>query len=112
MDGQAIFSFALNTVPKAITRLLRGSQTDAGPDRLVGVPPGERFMLENLARSSRVPADKMVYYLETVGNTVSASIPLAIEAYVQSGRIQPGHRLLLAGFGVGLCWATCWITWG
>ena len=54
----------------------------------------------------------MVYYLEEVGNVVSSSIPLAIEAYVESGRIKPGQRLLLVGFGVGFTWAACTLTWG
>jgi 3-oxoacyl-[acyl-carrier-protein] synthase-3 len=112
MDGQAIFSFALNVVPRAIATLLeRAGQTRDQVDWYV-FHQANKFMLENLALCSRIPAAKMVYHLETVGNTVAASIPLAIEAYVQAGRIEPGHRLVLAGFGVGLSWAVCRVVWG
>ena len=112
MDGQALFSFALNTVPRAIAKLL--AQAGLTPDQVdwYVYHQANKFMLENLAIGSRIPAAKMVYYLEAVGNTVSASIPLAIEAYVQAGRIQPGQCLVLVGFGVGMSWAACRIVWG
>ena len=112
MDGQAIFSFALNTVPRAIATLLE--QSDLTPDQVdwYVYHQANKFMLENLALCSRIPAAKMVYHLETAGNTVSASIPLAIEAYLRDGRIRPGHSLLLIGFGVGFSWAVCRVVWG
>lgn len=112
MDGQAIFSFTLNVVPRAITQLL--DRAGLKPDEVdwYVCHQANRFMLENLAVVGRIPAAKMVYHLESVGNTVSASIPLAIEAHVQAGRIQPGQCLVLAGFGVGLSWAVGRINWG
>jgi 3-oxoacyl-[acyl-carrier-protein] synthase-3 len=107
MDGQAIFSFALNTVPKAIQQLL--SLSGRKPEEVDWwvFHQANRFMLENLALCCRIPPEKMVLAMETVGNTVSASIPLAIEAYAAQGKIQPGQRLVLVGFGVGLSWNAC-----
>ena len=112
MDGQAIFSFALNTVPRAVAAVLQ--QAGLTPDDVdwYVYHQANKFMLENLAMCSRIPQAKMVYHLETLGNTVSASIPLALEAWLDSGRIEPGHRLILAGFGVGLSWAVCHVVWG
>jgi 3-oxoacyl-[acyl-carrier-protein] synthase-3 len=112
MDGQAIMSFALNRVPRAVTALLQRSGLTADQVDWYVYHQANKFMLGNLAMCSRIPAEKMVYHLETVGNTVAASIPLALEAYVQRGQIQPGHRLVLVGFGVGLSWAVCLATWG
>ncbi len=107
MDGQAIFAFALNYVPAAIKKLLEKSGHQ--PDQIDWwvFHQANRFMLENLATCCRLPADKIVYAMETVGNTVSASIPLAIEEYIRRGQIQPGQRLVLVGFGVGLSWNAC-----
>jgi len=112
MDGQAIFSFALNVVPRAITELLRKAGLRAEQVDWWIYHQANRFMLENLALCSRIPGDKMVYSLETAGNTVSASIPLAIESYVEAGKIRAGQSLVLAGFGVGLSWAVCELVWG
>jgi 3-oxoacyl-[acyl-carrier-protein] synthase III len=107
MDGQAIFSFALNTVPAAIKRLLAEAKLPLESVDWWVFHQANRFMLENLVRCCGVPESKMVYAMEHVGNTVSASIPLAIESYQKCGKIQPGQRLGLVGFGVGLSWNAC-----
>jgi 3-oxoacyl-[acyl-carrier-protein] synthase-3 len=112
MDAQAVYSFSLNTVPQAIAALLDkcGLQHD-DVDWYV-YHQANKYMLENLAVSSSIPPEKMVYHLETVGNTVSSSIPLAIDAHVERGCIRPGQTLVLAGFGVGFTWAACSVRWG
>jgi 3-oxoacyl-[acyl-carrier-protein] synthase III len=111
MDGQAIFSFALNTVPQAISQLLAKSGTKPEDVSWWVFHQANRFMLENLAMCCRLPADRLVVAMETVGNTVAASIPLAIEQYVREGKIRPGQRLVLVGFGVGLSWNACEVVW-
>jgi 3-oxoacyl-[acyl-carrier-protein] synthase-3 len=111
MDGQAVFSFAISRVPPLVAATLdRAGLTVADIDWFV-YHQANRFMLENLAICSNIPREKMVYYLEEVGNTVSSSIPMAIEHYVNQGRIVRGQRLLLVGFGVGYSWGACVIEW-
>ena len=112
MDGQSVFAFAMNTVPRVVTELLDKSKLDSGDIDWYVYHQANKFMLENLALCSQIPAEKMVYHLETVGNTVSSSIPLAMAAYVEAERIQPGQRLVLVGFGVGYSWGACEVTWG
>jgi 3-oxoacyl-[acyl-carrier-protein] synthase-3 len=46
-----------------------------------------------------------------VGNTVSASIPIALCDAERAGRLQPGMRVMLVGFGVGLSWGACLVNW-
>jgi 3-oxoacyl-[acyl-carrier-protein] synthase-3 len=112
MDGQAIFSFAIHTVPPLISTLLTKSGLTVDEIDWYVYHQANKLILENLAQCSNVPPEKMVYHLETVGNTVSATIPLSIQAYVEAGRIKPGHRLMLIGFGVGYSWGACVVTWG
>jgi 3-oxoacyl-[acyl-carrier-protein] synthase-3 len=45
--------------------------------------------------------------LEHIGNTVSATLPILAHDLRASGRLRPGKRSLLAGYGVGLSWAGC-----
>jgi 3-oxoacyl-[acyl-carrier-protein] synthase III len=112
MNGQAVFSFALSYVPAAMKQLLQRTGTTVDDIDWFVYHQSSRFMLESLAACSHVPAEKMVCHLEQVGNTISASIPLALEAYATAGRIRAGQRLLLAGFGVGFSWGVCLATWG
>jgi 3-oxoacyl-[acyl-carrier-protein] synthase III len=112
MNGQAVFSFALSRVPAAISQLQQTAGVTTGEIDWYIFHQANRFMLESLAVVIQIPTGRMVYHLDDVGNTVSSSIPLAIEAHEKSGRILPGQRLLLAGFGVGLSWGACLVKWG
>ncbi len=107
MDGQAIFAFALNTVPTAVKQLLSEARLSADSIDWWVFHQANRFMLESLMRGCGIAEQKMVYAMQEVGNTVSASIPLAIEDYMLHGKIRPGQRLALVGFGVGLSWNAC-----
>jgi 3-oxoacyl-[acyl-carrier-protein] synthase-3 len=51
--------------------------------------------------------------LEHYGNTVSSTIPILMHDLRANGRLRPGKKTLMIGFGVGLSWAGCsWIeTW-
>ena len=46
-----------------------------------------------------------------MGNTVSASIPIALKDAENQGRLKDGDRVMLVGFGVGLSWGATLITW-
>ena len=55
----------------------------------------------------KLDAERVPIALETVGNTVSSTIPLLMHDLRASGRLRRGTRSLLAGFGVGFSWAGC-----
>ncbi len=111
MDGQAVFSFAISQVPPLVAATLNRAGLTVDQIDWFVYHQANRFMLENLALCSRIPASKMVYYMDEVGNTVSSSIPMAVAHYVQQGKIRSGHRLLLVGFGVGYSWGACVVEW-
>ena len=112
MDGPAIFSFAITTVPRTVKRLLEKSALSPDDVDCYVYHQANKYMLEHLAKRSRIPKEKMIIDVETVGNTVSASIPIAIQRAVEGGRVRAGDRLLLVGFGVGYSWAACTLIWG
>lgn len=107
MDGSAVFAFAITTVPRLVRKALNAaSLTIDDIDHFV-FHQANRYMLEELGKRLRIPTEKMVIDVETVGNTVSATIPIAIKRGLESGLIRDGQRLMLVGFGVGLSWAAC-----
>jgi len=57
------------------------------------------------ARRSRFRRERFCEHYSHCGNTVSATIPIALYHAHQQGRISAGRRLLLAGFGGGYSWA-------
>ena len=112
MDGPAIFAFANEIVPPMIDAVLDKARLTRDEMDWFVYHQANKFMLDRLAQLTDVPDGKMVLDVEHVGNTVSASVPIAIQTYADAGKIKPGQTLLLAGFGVGLSWGACVVTWG
>jgi 3-oxoacyl-[acyl-carrier-protein] synthase-3 len=111
MDGTAVFNFAIRVVPETAQAVLaKAGWTDQQVDSWV-LHQANAFMLNHLRRKLGVPADGFVVELEDTGNTVSSSIPLAIEAARGKGVGAPGTRSVLIGFGVGLSWAGMAVDW-
>jgi 3-oxoacyl-[acyl-carrier-protein] synthase-3 len=65
------------------------------------------FMLEQLRKVLRIPKEKFHFCLETTGNTVASSIPIAIKDALEKDLIKPGYKVLLAAFGTGYSWGAC-----
>ena len=58
-----------------------------------------------------LPAEKAMLNLDRYGNTSAASIPLALDEAVRTGRIHEGSLVMLGAFGAGLTWASAMIRW-
>lgn len=111
MDGPKIFEFSLRRVPDALTRVLEAAHLAASDIDLFVFHQANRFMLDALKRKLKIPAERFALEMEDVGNTVSSSIPLALERLVAANRIKSGAVLALVGFGVGYSWAAGIARW-
>jgi len=63
-----------------------------------------KFVLERLRAKLKFPAEKFWIDMEDSGNTVSSTIPIALEKALAQGRVKPGDHVALVGFGVGYSW--------
>lgn len=111
MDGPAIFSFTLKTVPESVRRLLTKARLCLDDVDLFVFHQANRFMLEHLRKKLGIPSGKFVYAMEDCGNTVSSTVPIALCRALREGRIRPGSRLMLVGFGVGYSWCAAMVRW-
>ena len=57
------------------------------------------------------PPEKVPMHFDRLGNTVSSTIPFVLQQMITDGRLTPGKKLLLIGFGVGYSWAGCSVVW-
>lgn len=105
MNGPEVFNFTMRTVPLAMEELLAKCGCSLEEIDYVVPHQANKFMLERLQRRLKVPAEKFHIELETTGNTVSSTIPIALESARREGRIKAGDRVALIGFGVGYSWA-------
>ena len=104
MDGQAVFKLAVGVLEDcARATLAKAGKTEADIDWLIPHQANIRIM-QSTARKLKLPMDKVVVTVDQHGNTSAASIPLALDSAVRSGRIKPGQLLMLEGVGGGFTW--------
>ena len=104
MDGQAVFKLAigvLGDVARAV--LAKAGRSEADIDWLIPHQANLRIM-QGTARKLKLPMEKLIVTVDEHGNTSAASIPLALDQAVRSGRIARGDTLLLEGVGGGFTW--------
>lgn len=68
--------------------------------------------MDAVATRLEIPPEKVISNLAQYGNTSAASIPLALDEAVRSGRVKAGDTVVAAGFGAGLTWGSAVIRWG
>ena len=104
MEGQAVFKFAVKVLAEVAREVLTQAQLDITEvDWLIPHQANMRI-LDATARKLGLPAEKIIATVAHHGNTSAASIPLALDEAVRSGKIQRGQTLLLEAVGGGFTW--------
>lgn len=103
MDGTEVFSFSITDVPKTIKEYFSLTQTTADDYDVIALHQANQFILKQIMKRIKAPADKIPVSLDRYGNTGGISIPLTLcDRY---GGISEGSvRALMSGFGIGLSW--------
>ncbi|MBP0458784.1 beta-ketoacyl-ACP synthase III [Streptomyces montanisoli] len=104
MQGRSVFRNAVTRMSESCRALTqRVGWPVESVDRVVAHQANSRI-LAAVGSELGLPQDRLVVNLDRVGNTVAASIPLALTDAVHSGEMAPGDRVLLCAFGGGLTW--------
>lgn len=104
MEGTKVFKFAVETVPKCMDHVLhRHGMTANDVDFFVFHQANARI-IDLVVRKYAIPEEKYYKNLDEYGNTSAASIPLVLSELHELGRVKPGSRVLVVGFGGGLTW--------
>ncbi|HZZ80272.1 MAG TPA: ketoacyl-ACP synthase III [Gemmataceae bacterium] len=111
MNGPEIFTFTLQSVPQCVSRLLDVGKVRAEDIDLFVFHQANKFMLEHLRKKIGIPDDRFFVGMENIGNTVSASIPIALRQAEDAGKLTKGQLVALVGFGVGYSWGATLVRW-
>lgn len=111
MDGREVFRRAVRVMVSSGT--LAMNRAGVTPDEIALVVPHQANIriIESACDKLGIPMDRAATVLRHTGNTSSASIPLALGAAADQGRLSPGDLVLLVGFGAGMTWASAVIRW-
>jgi 3-oxoacyl-[acyl-carrier-protein] synthase III len=110
-NGREVFKRAVVEMANASRQLLEKSgHTPADVDLLIPHQANARIMIA-VAERLKIPQERAVVDVESVGNTSAASIPVALDRAWRAGRIRTGDLVLLTSFGAGLAWGANLIRW-
>jgi 3-oxoacyl-[acyl-carrier-protein] synthase III len=111
MDGPGVLAFVKEQIPPLVHSVLELAELRLSDLDLVLFHQASRVALDHLHRALRISPTQQFSNLRTIGNTVSASLPILLRDAEREGRLRPGCRVLLVGFGVGLSWGGCIVDW-
>ena len=102
MNGSAIFNFTLETVPPLMKSLLSKNGLEKDDVDYYVFHQANKYMLNTIRKVCGLPSDKFYVDLEETGNTVSSTILIGLKECLKAGKIAPGMKVMVCGFGVGL----------
>ena len=111
MNGSNVFMFTMSTVPKSVKSLLKKTEMNIDDIDLFIFHQASKIVFDNLKRTLKIPENKIFINYDKIGNTVSASIPIAIKDALSEGKLYDGAKVMFVGFGVGLSWGSCIMKW-
>lgn len=111
MDGQKVFRFATKIIPDATRKVLEQVGLSVADVDMVIAHQANARILQAAAERLGLPRQKMYANIDRYGNTSAASIPIALCEAADAGLLQPGHRVVLVGFGAGLTWGAALLEW-
>jgi 3-oxoacyl-[acyl-carrier-protein] synthase-3 len=106
MDGTQVFVFTLKEVPKSILACLEEKQWAVSDVDYCIMHQANEMMLKRLGNKLGFTPEQMIISMQDIGNTSSASIPLAMTLTLQQQLLNKKNKLLLSGFGVGWSWGS------
>ncbi|MSO35578.1 MAG: ketoacyl-ACP synthase III [Acidobacteria bacterium] len=111
-DGQTVFKFAVRNTGAICERLLkRNNLTGHDLDLFVSHQANKRIIMSAAERIG-MPEEKVVINIDRFGNTTAATIPLALNDAVESGRLKKGHLIMLTSVGAGFTVGSLLVRWG
>ncbi len=104
MAGKSVFVFATEMVPRLIDEIVAKAGISLDDiDYLIPHQANVRI-IDFISKKKAIDKDRFLLNLDRFGNTAAASVGLVLDENLKSGRLKPGHRVLMMGFGGGLSW--------
>jgi 3-oxoacyl-[acyl-carrier-protein] synthase-3 len=111
MDGRETFKNAIQAMQQAAEEALRRCELDISKIKCVIPHQANRRIIDAVGERLGATPEQLFVNLDKYGNTSAASVAIALDEAVTSGKIQRGDLILLVVFGSGLTWGAAVIEW-
>ena len=107
MSGSDIFLFTMSKVPKTINNLLNKVEKKIDEIDFFIFHQASKLIIDNLQIRLKIPYNKIYNNYSEIGNTISSSIPIALNQAIKKKLIKKNDTVMLVGYGVGYSWGAC-----
>ncbi|HEY9746841.1 MAG TPA: beta-ketoacyl-ACP synthase III [Oculatellaceae cyanobacterium] len=111
MNGREVFKFTVGVVPGSIQAACHAAGLALQDLEHVVLHQANIRIMHAMSEKLGIPEERLIANLDRYGNTGAASIPIALNEAVLEGKVKPGDKLLLCGFGAGFAWGTTILRW-
>lgn len=111
MDGKETFKNAVQAMCSAANEVLNRCEIDISKIKCVIPHQANRRIIDAVGERLGARPDQLFVNLHKYGNTSAASVAIALDEAVRSGRIVHGDLILIVAFGAGLTWGAAVIEW-
>jgi 3-oxoacyl-[acyl-carrier-protein] synthase-3 len=111
MNGREVFKFAVGVVPNSVQQACTQAGLSISDIDYVVLHQANIRIMQAMSEKLGIPEERLIVNLDRYGNTSAASIPLALNEAVLQGKVKPGDKLVMCGFGAGLAWGTTIMRW-
>ncbi|MDO4466634.1 MAG: beta-ketoacyl-ACP synthase III [Bacillota bacterium] len=111
MDGKEVFRFAVKAMQESVEKVLEKANVSLEDVDLIIPHQANIRIIRHVAKKMRLAEEKFFVNLEEFGNTSSASIAIALACAKEQGKLQPGMKIVLTGFGAGFTCGAVYIEW-
>jgi 3-oxoacyl-[acyl-carrier-protein] synthase III len=111
MNGAKVLTFAMDIVPVNVKKLLKKIKISKEKINKFIFHQASKYILDNINRRLSLKGEKTFENYGKVGNTISASIPIALKDAYTKNKISTNNKIIIAGYGVGLSWGSALIKW-
>ena len=111
MEGKETFKNAVQAMSTAAKEAMRRCDMDISKIKCIIPHQANRRIIDAVGERLGARPEQLFINLDQYGNTSAASVAIALDEAVNSGRIQRGDLILLVVFGAGLTWGAAVIEW-
>lgn len=111
MQGQETFRAAVARLAEVTEDAAAAAGVDASQVDLFVYHQANSRIIRAVGQRLDLPAERVVDYVDRFANSSTATLPIALAAAESEGRLQSGHRVLLASFGGGFTWGATVVQW-
>ncbi|MCK9470415.1 MAG: beta-ketoacyl-ACP synthase III [Bacilli bacterium] len=110
MEGRKVYTFATKILDKSVNKVLEETNTSIEDIDMLIPHQANARIIESAAKSLNLSMDKVFLNINKYGNTSSASIPIAVDEYLETLDNKEGKKIVLVGFGGGFTWGAALLT--